>query len=155
MDKAKEKRRWPLTIIVIVTVIIASVAMIYIYRDAPGRIPVQAISDGSNGVIVIWHDEDGIYAQRVGPLGQPEWEMGGVFICKCPSGSGFTLTPDRRGGAIITWTIPFYCQRISAGGEPVWGDFNAIPAFRGTERRVVPDGNGDAIVAWNDYKTYC
>jgi len=133
MDKAKEKRRWPLTIIVIVTVIIASAAMIYIYRDAPGRIPVQAISDGSNGVIVIWHDEDGIYAQRVGPLGQPEWEMGGVFICKCPSGSGFTLTPDRRGGAIITWSdssgrpddrddpafydpIPFYYQRISAGG---------------------------------------
>ncbi len=168
METMKEKRRWPIALIIIALVVIISAAIIYSYRDVPGRIPVQAISDGSNGVIVIWHDKDGIYAQRVDPSGQPQWEAGGVFICTCPPGSGFTLDSDSLGGAIITWSdtsghpddpddpayhdaIPFYCQRISAGGELLWSD---SPISYGKNCQVIPDGTGGAIVAWNDYKTY-
>jgi len=64
MDTIKEKRRWPLALVVITAVVIASAAMIYSYRDAPGRLPVSAISDGSNGIIAAWQKDEGIYAQR-------------------------------------------------------------------------------------------
>jgi hypothetical protein len=168
MDNKKERKRWPLTLIIIAAVVIVSAVMIYSYRDAPGRIPVSAISDGSDGVIVAWQNDRGIYAQRVDPSGQPQWEAGGVFICKCPPGSGFTLTPDSLGGAIITWSdtssrpddrddpaffdpVPFYAQRINADGKLLWND---VPISTGKSRQVVADGSGGAIIAWNDYSVY-
>ena len=40
MDEAKEKKRWPIALIIIAIVIIASAGMIYSFRDAPGRLPI-------------------------------------------------------------------------------------------------------------------
>ena len=65
MENASKSKRWPFTLIIIAAVVIASAAIIYSYRDAPGRLPVSAISDGSNGIIAAWQDDGGIYAQRV------------------------------------------------------------------------------------------
>ncbi len=129
MAETNNKKRWPLVLVIIAAVVIASVAIIYSYRDAPGRLPVSAISDGSNGIIVTWQKGTSFYAQRVDPSGQPQWKAGGIFICECPPGSGFTLTPDGLGGAIITWSdtssrpddrddstffdsVPFYSQLL-------------------------------------------
>ena len=168
MDTMKEKKRWPIALIIIAVVVIISTAIIYSYRDAPGRLPVSAISDGSNGVIVAWQNDRGVYAQRVDSSEQTIWQQGGVLICECPSISGFTLTPDGLGGAIITWgdasarpddrddpayydPVPFYSQRISADGELLWND---SPVSTGKSRQVVPDGNGGAIIAWNNYSVY-
>jgi len=168
MDTIKEKRRWLLALVVIAAVVIASAAMIYSYRDAPGRLPVSAISDGSNGVIVAWQNDRGVYAQRVDSSGQTIWQQGGVLICECPSGSGFDLQSDGMGGAIITWNdrsnvsgdhddptyfdpVPFHSQRISAGGELLWGD-TLVSA--GRKWQVVPDGTGGAVFAWDGYQTY-
>lgn len=63
----KEKKRWPLTLVIIAAVVILSAAMIYTYRDAPSRLSVSVVSDGADGVIVAWQNEGGIYAHRVGP----------------------------------------------------------------------------------------
>ena len=50
---AKEQKHWTLTMVIIATVVITSAVMIYNFRDVPGRLPVIAVSDGSNGVVVL------------------------------------------------------------------------------------------------------
>jgi len=168
MAETNNKKRWPLALVIIAAVVIAAAAIIYSYHDSPGRLPVSAISDGSNGIIVAWRKDTSFYAQRVDPSGQQQWEAGGIFICECPPGSGFTLTPDGLGGAIITWSntssrpddrddpaffdsVPFYSQRINADGELLWSD---SPISSGRSRQVVLDGTGGAFFVWDDYKTY-
>lgn len=168
MESASKSKRWLLTLIIIAAVVIASAAIIYSYRDAPGKLPVSAVSDGSNGIIVAWQKDEGIYAQRVDLSGQVQWQRGGVLICECPPGSGFDLQPDGQGGAVITWNdrsdisddhdaptyfdpVPFHAQRLSASGELLWSD-TLVSA--GRKWQLVPDGTGGAIFAWDDYKTY-
>ncbi len=60
MESMSKSKRWPVTLVIIAVVVIASAAMIYFYRDAPGSLPVNAVSDGSNGVIVAWKKDGGI-----------------------------------------------------------------------------------------------
>ena len=175
MSTIIEKKRWPLALIIIAAVVVASVAIALSYRSTPGRIPVQAISGGSGGAIIAWENEKGIYAQRIDSSGQPQWQAGGIFICECPPTRNFDLTPDGMGGAIITWNdrsnipddrddpayfdpVPFYSQRISFSGELLWGDgiiATGTAGLYGVEfPRVVAGGTGGAIFVWNNYKTY-
>ena len=175
MDAMKEKRRWPLTLIIIAAVVIVSSAIIYNYRDVPGRLPVSAInagasavSDRAKGVIIAWQNNRDIYAQRVDSSGQIKWQRGGVLIGTCLPGSGFDLQSDGLGGAIITWNdrtgipddhddpayfdpVPFHAQRISNGGELLWS--NTLVSA-GRKWQFIPDGTGGAIFAWDGYKTY-
>jgi len=168
MNAVKEKKRWPLTLVIIAVVVIISAAIIYSYRDAPGRLPVSAVNDGANGIVVAWQNDKGIHAQRVDSSGQVKWQNGGVLIASCPPGSGYDLQSDGLGGAIITWSdrsgipddhddpayfdpVPFHAQRISAGGELMWSD-TLVSA--GRKWQVVPDGTGGAIFAWNNYQIY-
>jgi hypothetical protein len=168
MESTSKSKRWPIALIIIAVVVIASAAIIYGYRDTPGSLPVNTVGDGSNGVIAVWQKDEGIYAQRVDLSGQIQWQRGGVLICECPPGSGFDLQPDGQGGAIITWNdlsdisddhdtptyfdpVPFQAQRISAGGELLWSN-TLISA--GRKWQVVPDGTGGAIFAWDGYQTY-
>jgi hypothetical protein len=168
MDAKKEKKRWPLTLVIIAIVVIASAAIIYSYRDAPGSLPVSAVSDGADGIIAAWQNDGGIYAQRVDLSGQVQWQRGGVLICECPPGSGFDLQTDGQGGAIITWNdrsdisddhddptyfdpVPFHSQRVNTSGELLWSD-TLVSA--GRKWQVVPDGTGGAVFAWDGYQTY-
>jgi hypothetical protein len=168
MNAIKERKRWPLALIVVAAVVLVSAAMIYSFHDTQGRIPVSAISDGSNGVLVTWQKDEGIYAQRVDSSGQAIWRKGGVLICECQSASSSRLNSDGLGGAIITWSdesirpgnsddpaffdpVPFYAQRISTDGELLWED---SPISSGKNRQVVTDGNGGTIIAWNNYDVY-
>jgi len=176
MNTVKEKKRWPLTLVIIAAVVIASAAIIYSYRDAPGKLPVSAVSDGGDGIIVAWQDESGLYVQRINDLGQSLWKEGGITVREVktsfdfygPPKTYFTLTTDSTGGAIITWDdrsampadrddpayydpVPFHSQRISAGGELLWN--NTLVAT-GRKWQVVPDGTGGVILTWNGYKTY-
>ena len=70
MDSIKERKRWPVALVVIVVVVIASAVMIYSFHDTPGGLPVSAVNDGSNGIIITWHNQDGLYAQRIDSSGQ-------------------------------------------------------------------------------------
>jgi len=73
------------------------------------------------------------------------------------------ITSDGSGGAIITWqdlrggsTIAFsdiYAQRISADGNVLWA-LNGVAVCIATGTQATPliisDGNGGAIIMWND-----
>jgi hypothetical protein len=50
MDAMKEKKSWPIALIIIAVVVIISAAIIYSY--APGRIPIAAVSSDSGDTIV-------------------------------------------------------------------------------------------------------
>jgi hypothetical protein len=164
----KEKKGWPFTLCIIAAVVIVSAAIIYLYHDAPGRLPVSAVSDETDGIIISWQNDSGIYAQCIASAGQTKWQKGGMLITGCPHDSGFNLQADGLGGAIVTWDdrsnipddhdnpayfnpIPIHAQRISAGGELLWST-NLVSA--GREWQVVPDGTGGAIFAWDGYRTY-
>lgn len=163
-----KQQHWPLTLIIITAVVIASAAIIYAYRDAPGRLPVSTVSDGASGAIVAWQEDRGIYAQHIDSSGQVKWLSGGVFVVAGPPGSGFDLQSDGQGGAIITWNdrsgipddhddptyfdpVPFHSQRIGADGELLWSD---TLVASGGKWQVVPDGTGGAIIAWDGYQPY-
>ena len=168
MDITKQKKHWPFTCGIIAIVVIVSAVIIYLYHDAPGRLPVSAVSDEAGGIIVTWKNNSGIYAQRIDSSGQIKWQEGGMRIIDCPPGIGFDLQSDGLGGAIVTWNdssdipddhddpayfdpVPIHAQRISAGGKLLWS--NTLVSA-GRKWQVVPDGTGGAIFAWDRYRTY-
>ena len=145
--KAIKQRRWPLALIILGIIIIASTGIALTHRSSSGSLPVQAVSDGSGGAIVAWQDEKGLHVQHVDAAGRSLWAEDGLTISKAASGpdvpltrrGSFRLTADGTGGAIITWDdisvrpadredpayfdpVPFYAQRISSGGELLWKD---------------------------------
>ncbi len=130
---------------------------------------VKVVSDGAGGAIATWYDGRGsnyhIYAQHVLPTGAVDalWPVDGVAVC---TAAYIQLDPaivsDGAGGAIITWidnrtTVDFdiYAQRVLASGtvDPLWpADGQALCVATGQQRlpRIVTDGSGGAIVAWQD-----
>jgi hypothetical protein len=172
MESSGKSKRWPIALVIIAIVVIISAVIIYSYRDAPGRIPISAVSGSSGDTIVTWQDSGGIYAQRLNLSGQPLWGEDGLLIAESPPDKSYTLISDGLGGAIFTWyesthidhedpdyfsPVTFYARRINADGELMWDDGVLI----GDSNRhgvdfpaVVPDGSGGAIFVWNDYKPF-
>lgn len=122
----------------------------------------KLIPDGSDGVIAAWSDErhdNRIYAQRVDPEGTIQWSESGIQVSRTISYNPF-LAPDGAGGALIVWRDykdtpgdynDLYAQRISRHGELLWAargvPISTAPA--GPEHyRIIPDGEGGAIIAW-------
>jgi hypothetical protein len=126
------------------------------------------VSDGAGGAIVAWNDfRSGtnfqIYAQRINGAGTPLWTPDGVMVCTAP-GSQQTpaIATDGVGGAIITWfdfrhaNYDIFAQRISSLGARAWADTGvALCLATGFQEypRLVPDGAGGAVVAWEDQRT--
>ena len=54
-------------------------------------VSLQAVGDGDGGVIVIWRDGAGIWAQRVGPHGACLWDRGVRISAEDSSTGRFTL----------------------------------------------------------------
>jgi hypothetical protein len=136
--------------------------------------PPAIASDGAGGAIVAWADfrnssspnfQSDIYAQRITAAGVPQWTADGVALCTNPSYQySPTIASDGAGGAIVTWydqrrNFPgtdIYAQRVSAAGAPQWtADGVALcPAAEGqVYPRIVSDGAGGAIVAWEDSRS--
>jgi hypothetical protein len=127
---------------------------------------IQAISDGSGGVIVSWTDgRNGlpdIFAQRLNAAGNTLWTLDGFGVCTDAADQVESqLASDGAGGAIIAWVdgrgvrSDLYAQRISAGGSPAWaGDGIAVTDTNVSQdqQRLVPDGSGGAIVTWVDQR---
>jgi hypothetical protein len=131
----------------------------------------QIIPDGSGGAIIAWYDNRNgglnydIYVQRVNNAGEVLWTTNGVGVCTV-AGIKFNpqLIPDGSGGAIIVWDdrrsgtdYDIYAQRVSSAGVPQWtANGVTVVALAGTDQknvRLVPDGNGGAIVTWEDYRS--
>ncbi|MCX5801234.1 MAG: T9SS type A sorting domain-containing protein [Candidatus Eisenbacteria bacterium] len=123
-------------------------------------------SDGAGGAIVAWHGSGGnlsnhdIYVQRVNAWGGVEWTPDGVALYSVTGDLwSQTITSDDAGGAIVAWSdtrggsYDIYVQRVNGWGGVEWApDGVALCTAAGRQEgaRIVSDGAGGAIVAWQD-----
>ena len=119
------------------------------------------------------------FSQRISAAGLPMWDEEGVKVVNTitsnrPSG----IISDGAGGAIISivdgrndamnpYTLHYnnldiYAQRLSSLGQPVWAA-SGVPVctfannqgfYRSDNNfsNIAPDGEGGAIIVWNDYR---
>jgi hypothetical protein len=130
--------------------------------------PLQLeIAGGTGDVVVAWIDErDGpsasIYGQRVSLNGVLEWQSDGSLLSTTPGGSEMMrVVRDESGGAILSWMVgtqnerDIYAQHVNAAGLPL-GPVDGIPVCTSagdqTYPEVAADGEGGAIVTWNDVR---
>ena len=122
--------------------------------------------DGGDGAIVVWQDfRNGnydIYAQRAGLGNNLMWAADGVAVCTQASAQlSPMIVSDGVGGAIIVWLDhrhgtfqnALYAQRINSAGVPQWtatGVAVAVSTDLIILPQIVQDGNGGAIVVWQD-----
>lgn len=130
--------------------------------------------DGAGGAIIAWWDRrDGnqdIYARRIDSDGTPLWEADGVPVCTAASDQyNQRLVSNGAGGAIITWeddrdgNWDIYAQMVDSFGNRQWenvpgsGDYNGIPVCTAADDqknpRLTTDGEGGAIITWQDYRS--
>jgi FlgD Ig-like domain len=126
----------------------------------------KIVSDGSNGVIIIWHDDRGtssdIYAQRLNSDGDEQWAPNGKVVCDASLAQNYvSAASDKNGGALIAWLDDrgagtdnnIYAQRIDANGDPKW-TVNGVEicAADGPQAnpRVIDDNRNGAIIIWDD-----
>ncbi|MHA1275314.1 MAG: hypothetical protein ACTSQS_18065, partial [Promethearchaeota archaeon] len=127
----------------------------------------QIVSDGLGGAIITWFDnrtsDYDIYAQRINSQGIAQWTANGIIICNAAGNQYYPKTSeDGSNGALISWedyrggtNSDCYVQRVSATGVIQW-NLNGVAACTalGDQRkfRMVNDGSGGVIVAWEDYR---
>jgi FlgD Ig-like domain len=120
-----------------------------------------------DGAIVAWQDYRSgtsydIYAQSVDLGGNLLWAVNGIGVCT--QGAGQTnpmIIPDGSGGAFIAWqdnrngTLvgSIYAQHVNASGTKLWAT-DGVPVAISTDLillpKMIPDGAGGAILAWED-----
>lgn len=125
----------------------------------------QLADDGAGGAIITWQDARSgtydIYAQRIDGDGDTLWADNGVGICVIGGKQQWfpQIAPDGSGGAIIAWqdnrigTFDIAAQRVDADGAAQWLP-GGIPICwqpnAQTYPRLIPDGDGGAVIAWQD-----
>ena len=130
----------------------------------------RLISDGASGAIIAWHDSRNgyspdIYAQRLDAGGSVKWTTNGVAVCTTAAGQYYPrLVSDSGGGAIITWqdyrnggSLDIYAQQLDASGTAKWAVSGvAVCTATGDQwyPRLISDGAGGAIIAWEDYREH-
>jgi hypothetical protein len=122
-------------------------------------------SDGAGGLFVAWHARNGVdrdvLAQLIDASGETMWPNGGVPV---GSGTGDQMKPRLAsigGEAVVTWVDTragnrdIYAQWISREGLVRW-DANGIGVCTVAEDQwapdIVPDGEGNIIIAWHDMR---
>lgn len=127
------------------------------------------VADNNGGAIIVWEDSRvfnniDIYAQRVDAVGNVLWALDGVGICQAAGVQrNAVMVSDGEGGAIIAWQdsraggseVDIYAQRVDSLGAVQWAT-NGVPVsiISGRQQipRIVPDGSGGAIIAWEDMR---
>ncbi|MGB2868663.1 MAG: T9SS type A sorting domain-containing protein [Bacteroidota bacterium] len=130
--------------------------------------PQSMISDDSSGALIAWQDlrTDGgdIYCQRMFPNGSAHWTANGKAICTSSNvQSAPVLTADGNKGAIISWqdlrgglTYDIYAQSVNSNGTTQWstnGEVVCSASDDQTVPSVVADGNGGALISWQDHRS--
>ncbi len=129
----------------------------------------RIISDGSGGAFLTWSDQRAgdfdIYAQRVTAIGGLVGIADGVAVCT--SGTNQTnpdICSDGAGGAIIVWQdsrsttdIDIWVQRMSPAVAIRWPVngvvMNNNVGYDQINPKLVSDGIGGAMIAWEDFRT--
>jgi len=124
-------------------------------------------ADGFGGAIVAWEDRRlyyQIYAQRVRTNGTTVWPTDGVALSGAPPwiAASPVIAADGDGGAIVAWpggnifvALGIFAQHVLAAGviDPRWpteGRALGTIAVDSTHPTTVSDGQGGAIVTWED-----
>jgi hypothetical protein len=119
------------------------------------------VSDGIEGAIVVWIqkdavDNDNLRATRVNATGGVVWNQ------DIPTSIGkkrqLKVASDGANGAFIIWETRvdtnshIYAQRILNDGSSWIADSSAalMPISNQTNAKIIGNGNGDAIVVWQD-----
>lgn len=129
------------------------------------QVSPSVVMSGLNSFIVGWEDyrngSSDIYAQRVNATGSMSWSANGLTVCNANGSQGLPqMVADDAGGAILVWkdyrngaASDLYLQRINQNGTRLWAsDGFAASSAIGNQLSpaVVADGNGGAILAWED-----
>ena len=126
---------------------------------------LKVISDGAGGVIVAWVDNrngnSDIYAQNINSGGSKAWGGSDVAVCMETSNqSEVNIASDGAGGVYIVWKDEragwqgIYSQRLNSSGVKQFSDIWEMPvtfipnAFNIHNINIIPDGAGNAILAW-------
>lgn len=123
----------------------------------------EIVRDGEGGAVIVWEDERAgraVYAQRMSHDGVAQWAPDGVLVSSITSlYLDLDVVADGTGGAIVVWDEnrtsdnDVYAQRIDGDGILIWGPGDReVCTASGNQyvADVVSDGNGGAIVVWND-----
>lgn len=127
----------------------------------------QMCTDGAGGSIITWVDgrngNNDVYAQKLDSMGVSQWAANGVGVCLDGSAqSSAKIISDGQLGAYITWLdnrsgrLDIYMQRVDANGNPLWASNGiAVCSQESTQTNfdIIVDGNGDAILCWQDYRS--
>ncbi len=129
------------------------------YRQRP-----QLAPDGAGGAIIAWRDDRNgyasVYAQRVDAQGAVKWATDGIAVCaNTDDQQSPQLVSDGDGGAIIIWVDDrleyhsIFAQRVDSLGAIRW-DADGVEVCSAdsnkSSARLVADGAGGAIIAWED-----
>jgi hypothetical protein len=131
---------------------------------------VQAISDGSGGLFIVWSDDrnggvnSDIYAQRVNSSGTSLWDSNGkAIIATSNSDIWFHMISDGSTGFIVATetresglsNIDILAQKVNSSGTLQWGSgTSTTPLTVSTtgslqiHPQCVSDGSGGAIIMW-------
>jgi hypothetical protein len=142
--------------------------------NPPGdRAGLSADSDGAGGLLMSWYDYrppynstgGQIFALRVRSDGTlaPGWTVDGTLVSN-PSNRMQEYDPfvvrDGQGGGYVVWQgqggseFPSTIQHLTATGQAAQGwpqsGLRVAPSGAQFNTRITPDGQGGAIVAWNE-----
>jgi hypothetical protein len=132
------------------------------YQDPGGQSETLTLQSDTGGAFVFWNEKRGgqydIMARKLDADGTPT----GTSVALCAAAGHQLLDAvidDGAGGAIVSWTdrrngaVDIYGQRIDANVIPQWAANGAVVCTAsGPQKRsrMVSDGAGGAILAWQD-----
>lgn len=111
------------------------------------------VGDGAGGVIHVYGHSNALFAQRISRQGEFLWSTGGVSVST--ASPTFVAGVPSSGGAIVTWRTgtDILAAHVDSAGVPGW-DPNGVEVCvaQGLQGppRIVSDGVGGAIIAWDD-----
>lgn len=128
----------------------------------------RVVSDNKGGAVVTWQDRRNgsnydIYAQRIDSSGTVQWNANGTAVCQADNDQREPqVTSDANGNVIISWQdkrngsdYDIYAQRVDFFGKVQW-TANGTPICTAAnsqyDPRLISDGRGGAIIAWQDYR---
>lgn len=115
-----------------------------------------AVADGYGGVILVWWEEQGLFAQKMDSSGHTLWQEGGILASTGYVGN-YKMVSDSLGGAIISWSDDWgklYLQRVDSEGSLLWLKADApihlrtYPMAASHTFDIASDDSGGAITVW-------
>ena len=141
-------------------------------EPARSKANVDIAHVGGGAIVMAWREGPWgigrVFAQRVNATGGGTWGTDGMLVCDVDAAQEMPrVVSDGTGGAIIVWGderdygtngLDIYAQRFDSAGSAQWPtgspSLDGIAICDATEDqrnfRMIADGNGGALIAWED-----